>query len=121
METGLSLKGEDKSTSKLTTKDVLEIQAAFEEGIKDFVLAEKYNVSSGVISAIRLGRSWKHVSGKVFGPSGPNPVKKLTAGDIPAIRQYFKDGLNDAEIGRKYNVARGTINQIRQGKTWINY
>ena len=121
LETGLSLKGEDKSTSKLTTKDVLEIQAAFEEGIKDFVLAEKYNVSSGVISAIRLGRSWKHVSGKVFGPSGPNPVKKLTAGDIPAIRQYFKDGLNDAEIGRKYNVARGTINQIRQGKTWINY
>lgn len=121
IDIGLVLRGEDKSTAKLTEKDVLEIQTAFEEGVKDFILAKRYNVSSGVISAIRLGRSWKHVSGKVFRPSGPNPVKKLTAEDIPVIRQYFKDGLNDAEIARKYNIARGTINQIRQGKTWINY
>jgi len=33
-------------------------------------------------------------------------------------RQMFSDNFTDADIGRKYNVARGTINQ---GKTWINY
>lgn len=121
IETNLSAKGSGKTLAKLTEADVLEIQEAFEQGVKDYVLAEKYGVTSGVISSIRLGKTWKHVSGKVFEPSGPNPVKKLTGEDIPQIRQYFKDGLNDAEIGRKYNVARGTINQIRQGKTWVNY
>ena len=119
--TGLSPVGEAKTLAKLTEKDVLEIQAAFEAGEKDFVLAEKYGVTSGVISSIRLGKTWKHVSGKVFSPSGPNPVKKLSGEDIPIIRQMFLDGFNDADIGRKFNVARGTINQIRQGKTWLNY
>ena len=119
--TGLSPIGGAKTLAKLTEKDVLEIQAAFEAGEKDFVLAEKYGVTSGVISSIRLGKTWKHVSGKVFAPSGPNPVKKLSGEDIPVIRQMFLDGFNDADIGRKFNVARGTINQIRQGKTWLNY
>ena len=119
--TGLSPIGEAKTLAKLTEKDVLEIQAAFEAGEKDFVLAEKYGVTSGVISSIRLGKTWKHVSGKVFAPSGPNPVKKLSGEDIPVIRQLFLDGFNDADIGRKFSVARGTINQIRQGKTWCNY
>lgn len=119
--TGLSAKGEDKTLAKLTENDVLEIQAGFKAGTKDFELAAKYGVSSGVISSIRLGKTWKHVSGKVFAPSGPNPVKKLSGGDIPVIRQMFIDGFSDADIGRKYNVARGTVNQIRQGKTWINY
>lgn len=119
--TGLSPTGEAKTLAKLTEKDVLEIQAAFEAGEKDFVLAEKYGVTSGVISSIRLGKTWKHVSGKVFSPSGPNPVKKLSGEDIPVIRQMFLDDFNDADIGRKFNVARGTINQIRQGKTWLNY
>ena len=121
LETGLSPKGSEKTLAKLTEVDVLEIQAAFERGEKDFVLARKYKVTSGVISSIRLGKTWKHVSGKVFEPSGSNPVKKLSAEDIPTIRQMFVDGLNDAQIGRMFNVARGTINQIRQGKTWINY
>ena len=119
--TGLSPIGEAKTLAKLTEKDVLAIQAAFEAGEKDFVLARRYGVTSGVISSIRLGKTWKHVSGKVFATSGPNPVKKLSSVDIPVIRQMFLDGFNDADIGRKFNVARGTVNQIRQGKTWLNY
>lgn len=118
---GLSPIGESKTLAKLTEAKVLEIQEAFEAGVKDFVLAERYGVSSGVISAIRLGKIWKHVSGRVFPASGSNPVKKLKATDIPDIRHGFSIGMTDAEIGQMYGVARGTINQIRQGKTWINY
>ena len=119
--TGLSPVGEAKTLAKLTDKDILAIQAAFEAGERDSVLAQRYGVTSGVISSIRLGKTWKHISGKVFAPSGPNPVKKLSGDDIPIIRQMFLDGFNDADIGRTFNVARGTINQIRQGKTWCNY
>ena len=119
--TGLSPIGSQKTLAKITEKDVLEIQALFEAGKADFEIAIQFGVTSGVISAIRLGKTWKHVSGKVFPPSGPNPVKKLNGDDIPTIRQMIRDGVNDADIGRLYKVARGTINQIRQGKTWINY
>ena len=56
------------------------------------MLARRYGVTSGVISSIRLGKTWKHVSGKVFATSGPNPVKKLSSVDIPVIRQMFLDG-----------------------------
>lgn len=121
IETGLVLRGEEKSSAKLTTADVLAIQEGFRLGVKDFELAEHYGVTSGVISSIRLGKTWKHVSGEVFSKSGPNPVKKLSAEDIPVIRDMFAKGFNDAEIGRQFKVARGTINQIRQGKTWANY
>lgn len=119
--TGLSPVGSQKTLAKINEKDVLDIQALFEAGVADFEIAEEFGVTSGVISAIRLGKTWKHVSGKVFLPSGPNPVKKLSAEDIPTIRQMIRDGVNDADIGRLYKVARGTINQIRQGKTWANY
>jgi hypothetical protein len=121
IETGLSSIGESHSNAKLTEKDVLEIQRLFEEGKNDKEITKLFNVTSGVISAIRLGKTWKHVSGKVFKPLGANPVKKLSAENIPVIREMILDGKSDAEIGRVYGVARGTINQIRQGKTWINY
>lgn len=118
---GLSKIGSEKTLAKLTEADVVEIQNMMAQGERDHIIATKYGVTSGVISAIRLGKTWKHVSGRTFEPLGANPVKKLDGSDIPKIRQMFADGMNDAEIGRIFGVARGTINQIRQGKTWRNY
>lgn len=122
-ETGLQARGEDKTLAKLTEKDVLEIQSLFEsKEMLDRDIAVKYGVTSGVISAIRLGKTWTHVSGKVFEPVPKERAnKKLVPEDIANIRTLFKEGKNDADIGRIYNVARGTINQIRQGHTWKNY
>jgi hypothetical protein len=119
---GLSPKGENKTLSKLTEVTVLEIQALFKEGYGDNELSRIYNVTSGVISSIRLGKTWKHVSGVVFDKMGRQPPtnRKLTAEDIPVVRELLLTK-NDADIGRLYGVARGTINQIRQGKTWKNY
>jgi hypothetical protein len=119
---GLQAIGQDKTLAILTDKDVLEIQDLFEQkSMLDRDIAIKYGVTSGVISSIRLGKTWTHVSGKIFEASDPNPIKKLNPGVIPDIRAMFKEGFSDVEIGRHYKVARGTINQIRQGKTWKNY
>ena len=121
-EAGLQKKGSEKTLAKLTEEDVLKIQEMFREGkLCNQQIAELYGVTSGVISAIRLGKTWTHVSGEVFGPCGPNPVRKLQAYDIPVIRELIASGATDADIGRVFKVARGTINQIRQGKTWRNY
>jgi len=118
---GLIPKGSQKDVAKLIEDDVKEIQFLLELGYCDKEISDLYPVTRGVIHAIRVGKSWKHVSGKTYEKFGPNPVKKLSGEDIPKIRRLFKEGFNDAEIGRIYNVARGTINQIRQGKTWVNY
>jgi hypothetical protein len=106
---------------KLTDEDVIAIRARMLSGEKDYILAKEYNVTSGVISSIRLGKIWKHIATTALPLSGANPVKKLSPENIPVIRRMILDRNSDAEIGRYFNVARGTINQIRQGKTWINY
>jgi hypothetical protein len=106
---------------RLSEDDVITIRARMINGELDYILANEYNISSGTISSIRLGKIWKHIATYPLPLLSANPVKKLSPTDIPTIRQMFKDSKNDAEIGRHFNVARGTINQIRQGKTWINY
>jgi hypothetical protein len=122
VEAGLSPVGEQKTLAKLTDADVVEIHNLQKSGIMlDRDIAIKFNVTSGVITAIRQNKTWKHIKRERLPDAGPNRVKKLSAEDIPNIRQMFIDGKSDADIGRIYNVARGTINQIRQGKTWRNY
>lgn len=122
IDIGLVKRGEDKSSSKLTNSDIIAIQKIFEEKtLCDSDIAREFGVTSGVISSIRLGKTWRHVNGKTYPLNGPNPKKKLKGEDIKDIRALFLKGKNDAEIGRIYNVARGTINQIRQGKTWRNF
>lgn len=52
------LKGVDNGRVKLTERQVLEIRAS---GETQDALAVKYGVSQGLISSIRVRRTWKHV------------------------------------------------------------
>lgn len=121
---GLIKIGSEHHQSKLTEKEVHEIKNLMLLGERDVVLAERYNANTGVMFGIRAGRIWKHVMPGVELPllekARPSNIK-ISAEDIPVIRRLIAEGYNDAEIGRKYNVARGTINQIRAGRTWKNY
>jgi hypothetical protein len=120
-DTGLNPNGSGKPNAKLHETDILSIRELMLIGVSNQIIANMYRVSSGTISALRLGHTWKHIFGDALLRSGPNPIKKLQPEDIPVIREMFLKGLRDCDIGAVYNVARGTINQIRQGKTWINY
>ncbi len=51
--------GEDHYQAKLSEKDVLEIRANTTATFRG--LAAQYGVDNGTISAIRYGRSWKHL------------------------------------------------------------
>lgn len=121
IKTGLYSIGEEAHQARLTESDALEIIQRLESGATNHELALLYNVSDGTISEIRLNRTWKHIIREAMSLSGPNPIKKLCGDNIPTIRRMFEQGFSDADIGREYKVARATINQIRQGKTWKNY
>jgi hypothetical protein len=114
--------GIDKPNSILKDSDISTIKDMLESGVRNSDIARCFGVNDGAISEIRLGKTWMHIDDRVFEVAGKNPVnKKLCAEDIPKIRALFVKGKKDCDIGRIYNVARGTINQIRQGKTWTNY
>ena len=116
--TGLSPKGELSYLSKVTEADVLAIRLASADGHSMKELSEAYGVDRGTISAMLLGKTWKHVGGPI---KDKVIFNKLSPAVIPAIRQLFIEGKTDSQIGELFGVARGNIQQIRSGKNWSNY
>lgn len=116
--TGLSPSGIGSYLAKLKDEDILEICNLRKSGLKVKEIGEIYGVSSGGISAILSGKTWKHIKREYFQPESKNSLK---ASDIPLIRAGFEEGMTDTEIGELFSVARGTIQQIRSGKNWKNY
>jgi IS30 family transposase len=45
---------------------------------------------------------------------------KLTKDDIQLIRQLKESGITMAEIARKFEVSRSTIQDIFSGRSWRN-
>jgi hypothetical protein len=66
--TGTRLKGaygEKMPAAKLTEDDILEIRATPRTYGSGRALADRFNVSMGLISAVRNGKAWSHVSSDV--------------------------------------------------------
>lgn len=53
--------GEERNCSKLTEKDVIEINSLVHQGAKQSELARRYGVCQRHISDIKLKRTWKHL------------------------------------------------------------
>lgn len=122
-ELGLVKKGEEKTGSKLTEKDVEKIKLRFVSGDRTAKIAEDFGVNSGTISEIRAGRSWKYIRPDLSWHKLERQVltRKLCAEDIPVIRKMFTLNYSNEDIAKVYGVARATIFQIRCGNTWKNY
>jgi len=58
---GLS-RGSKNANAKLNEIQVKEIKMLFLQGVTNIAIGEKFNVSKSMISAIRTGQNWKHVS-----------------------------------------------------------
>jgi len=58
---GNSLAGEKNANAKFTDNQVKEIKKRIHNGTANKVLAHKYGVTTSTISAIRNGKTWKHI------------------------------------------------------------
>ena len=47
-----------------------------------------------------------------------NPMAKLTEEEVKDIKYFLSIGINDSDIAKQYEVTRGAINLIKQGKRW---
>ena len=121
LDTGLKSKGSDLNWSTLNEQDVIEIKEALASGISSMEIAKLFNVSPGTISNLRNGRAWKGVGIQLPKLERKDSKRKISASDIPNIREYIKNGASDSEISKIYDCARGTIYRIRAGQNWKNY
>ena len=65
-------RGERNSHATLTTADVLSIRRRTIEGERQHTLAAEYGIGQTAISAIAIGRTWKHVGG----PLKPTTIRR---------------------------------------------
>lgn len=78
---------------------------------------------TGLNNAVRLASSRAmvraHAEGRVRRPKGEERYNaKLTEASVRAVKEAFLGGQSDSSLGRRFGVARETIRQIRQGRTW---
>jgi len=118
------VRGEDKNMGKLKESDVYEIRDMIVRGLPYYIMAEKYNVSSALISCIKMERVWAHLNLNIKhlpplqynGSHGRK--KKLSPEDVVEIKKSLKMGVTSASLGRKYNVTRGAILAIKHKLAW---
>lgn len=128
----MSRKGEAHHNSRLSAEEVLQIKELLES--REYSgpeIAEAFGVQQQLISKINKGHRWSHITGWTpdnrkdvtvdYGSFIRSSISKLSADDIPVIRGLIAEGKTDSEVSNLFSVHKGTINQIRNGKTWKNY
>jgi len=121
-ETGLMKKGSEKSWAKVDEEDVEEILERMMSGDRDVDISKDFPINAGSLSNLRNRRSWKHVRPDLIPPiASRKKANSLNVDDIPVIRKMISSGESDTAIAKHFKVNRGSIYQVRSGKTWKNY
>lgn len=102
--------GEDCFASTLTNKQALEI---FNSNISNCIIAEKYNVSEGIISNIKTGRNWGHLTNKVY----VKKVKRLS--ESLKIKILSTTGSN-RKVAKMFNIGHTAVGKLRRKNKILN-
>lgn len=110
--------GSNSPVTKLAEDDVISIKKRLLRKDNQKDIANSYDVSLGVISAIANNRTWIHVfvDGWEEYISNKKTIVKLSINDVMTIKKLLKDGLNCSEIARTYGVYSSTISGIKNEK-----
>jgi hypothetical protein len=117
------VRGEAKSSSKLTEEDVIRIREMAASGeFHHGEIAELYHVSRVTIRSIARGLKWRHVPGPII-PSGilrgeSHNLAKLQESDIHKIRRMARRGMSPPKIAAKFGVSAPTIRNVIIKRTW---
>ncbi len=77
--------GESCNFSKLTAEDMYEIKKLIELGVKNTVIAKKYEVSPSTITEFTKGRSWRHLN--LFPPKEKKSEKHFHIRYVPTTQE----------------------------------
>lgn len=117
---GLVANGERINTARLTEEQAKQALLLLSENVSSAEIGRLFNVTRATISKLKKGITWKHLSRDGLNMNTKAYAKKLRSEDVIEIKKLIKDGTCDRTIADIFNVAPGTINQIRHNKTWRN-
>jgi len=111
-EIGLMGVGENSpSGSKLKNNEVLVIKALLKHtNLKQYEIAEIFNVDPSAISNINRGKDWKQIGEELKKPYKLNLKSALVA------KTMIGSGLKQHEIAELFGVSDTTITSLKQGK-----
>lgn len=93
----------------------LQIIQDLKSGVRQDIIAEKYNLSPSVITQLKK----KHnVVTDVVSKGSNNGFSKLTEVQVKEIKHLLKDKVKQQTIADKYNVKLRTIKAIQSGQNW---
>lgn len=121
-----SLCGSEKPQSKLTEDDVAKIRGLYATGTHQSTLSARYGVSQATVSAIVLGKTWRHVGGPVGHVTPIQPVRrgednfksKLTESDVRRMRYLSANGAGFSELSEMFSVSMASVRRIVRGDGW---
>lgn len=113
--------GENSELAKLTNEKVLFIKRELASNKSLKSLAEKFGVSTTVISNIKRGKTWKFVLAepeiemKLRELVKKDVKGKLTPDLVKEIKTYIKNGKSITEISKKMNLVLQTVSSVKNG------
>lgn len=125
-EKGRHALGERQWEAKITGEDVYYIRRFRSEGVSATAIAQWYGLSVGQVCHILRGDSWKHIPVATDFSLSTNSkgeqihTAKLTASQIPIIRQLRSAGMKPGTIGKQFGVQAQTIRAIMTGRNWTH-
>lgn len=94
----------------------LQIIEDLKSGIRQNIIAEKYNLSPSVITQLKKKYN---IEVEIFVRRGQNNnFSKLTEEQVREIKYLLKDKVKQQTIADKYNVKLRTIKAIKSGQNW---
>ena len=133
-----SLKGKPKSEgakinariaqSKLTTGQLDTIKKLLIDNVSEYTIANIIGVSQGIISDIKIGKTYTHIFTKddliifnsrvrsTFGEK--NAGSKLKEHQVIEIKSLLNNGESTNNIMKTYNISRSQTLRIKNGESW---
>lgn len=93
----------------------LQIIEDLKSGIRQDIIAEKYNLSPSVITQLKKKNN---IVTNIISKGSNNGFSKLTEEQVKEIKCLLKDKVKQQTIADKYNVKLRTIKAIQSGQNW---
>lgn len=118
--------GENNGGAVITNEQAHEICKLLEEGVSNVEIAKKFNISQALVSSIKSGYSWTHISkyynikkvkfSELHGEN--NPHSTITDQQAHEICKLLESGKSCTEISTMLDISIRIVNSIKCGKSW---
>ena len=101
----------------LTPRQVTTIRLEAKRGVVDSVLADRFDVSQGIIQAARRGKTYGYVETTTV-TKPPITTAKLSASQAREIYKAVAAGIQYSVLENQYRVSKSTVSRIMSGERW---